>query len=74
MSTRPKVTSKPGSNVCGESMWLPAVVVRRARLKRIPRQAAEARSDRLARHRPERMRSVRRGDLQWLDPNLNAPQ
>jgi len=38
------------------------------------RQAAEAGSDRLVRHRPERKRSVRRGDLQWLDPDLNAPQ
>jgi hypothetical protein len=36
ISTRPKVNSKPGSNVCGEAMWLPAVVVRRARLERIP--------------------------------------
>jgi hypothetical protein len=36
MSTRPKVNFKPGSNVGGDSMWLPAVVVRRARLERIP--------------------------------------
>jgi hypothetical protein len=36
VSTRPKVNFKPGSNVCGDSMWLPAVLVRRARLERIP--------------------------------------
>jgi len=33
MSARPKVNFKPGSNVCGDSMWL--VVVRRTRLGRI---------------------------------------
>jgi hypothetical protein len=27
---------RAGSNVCGDSMWLPAVVVSRARFERIP--------------------------------------
>ena len=74
MSTRPKVNFKPGSNVGGDSMWLPAVVVLRARLERIPGRRQRLGSDRLVRHRPERMGSVRRGDLRWLDPDLNAPQ